>query len=395
MTDSNAIAFKAGLFIVLMTLAGAALVVTVGGGLHFMRSERTYTVTFGPGADLSGLAPDAPVRVLGVVSGRVTDVSVGLGANHEVEARVVIQLPEDVVLRQDAEVVAGSSLTGSTFLNVLRTGSGAEATVDTPVRGSVASIGSMVAAAQDLMPRFESALATIEQAAGSAQTTMNGIDGAVAEMQGALTELREPLRSTLADAGELADTLRERVPGSMDHLDRLTGEAVPATLKRIDVLAENGTEALTDVRASLKQASQSVERLPDVLERIGKAGDDAGNTLASIQRMVDSARPRLDGMLADAGDAAQSLDGAVGELRAAPWRLLYKPKARDEQRLATYAVARQYARGASDLERAAQALAVAGEEGADPQQLEALRGAVVSAYDRFAVVQAALFDGFE
>ena len=156
-----------------------------------------------------------------------------------------------------------------------------------------------------------------------------------------------------------------------------------------------GTEAVADARASLKQAAQSVERLPDVLERIGRAGDDASQTLASIQRLVDSARPRLDGMLADAGDAAQSLDGAVGELRAAPWRLLYKPKARDEQRLATYAVARQYARGASDLERAAQALAAAGEDGADPQQLEALRGAVVSAYDRFAVVQAALFDGFE
>ena len=148
MSDSNAIAFKAGLFIVLMTLAGAALVVTVGGGLHFFASERIYTVTFGPGDDLSGLAPDAPVRVLGVVSGRVTDVTVGLNADDEVEARVVIRLPEDVVLRQDAEVVAGSSLTGSTFLNVLRTGSGAEATADTPVRGSVASIGSMVAAAQ-------------------------------------------------------------------------------------------------------------------------------------------------------------------------------------------------------------------------------------------------------
>ena len=395
MSDSNAIAFKAGLFIVLMTLAGAALVVTVGGGLHFFASERTYTVTFGPGDDLSGLAPDAPVRVLGVVSGRVTDVTVGLNADDEVEARVVIRLPEDVVLRQDAEVVAGSSLTGSTFLNVLRTGSEAEATADTPVRGSVASIGSMVAAAQDLMPRFESALAKIERAAEGAETTMKGIDGAVGEFGEALTELREPLRSTLADAGELAGTLRERVPGSMDHLDRLTGETLPMTLERMDGLAEQGTEAVADARASLKQAAQSVERLPNVLERIGQAGDDASQTLASIQRLVDSARPRLDGMLADAGDAAQSLDGAVGELRAAPWRLLYKPKARDEQRLATYAVARQYARGASDLERAAQALAAAGEDGADPQQLEALRGAVVSAYDRFAVVQAALFDGFE
>ena len=395
MSDSNTIAFKAGLFIVLMTLAGAALVVTVGGGLHLFGSERTYTVTFGPGSDLSGLGVDAPVRVLGVVSGRVTEVAVGPGPDDEVEARVVISLPERVVLRQDADVVAGSSLTGSVWLNVRRAGTGPEATADTPVRGTVASIGSVVSSAQDVLGQFEVSLTKIAEAAESAQTTLQGIDGAVGEFEEALAELRPPVRSALADAGELAGTLRERVPTSIDRLDRLTGTELPATLKRINGLADRGAEAVGDARASLKQASASVERLPDVLDRIGRAGDEASETLARIQRLVDSARPRLDGMLTDAGDAAQSLDGAIGELRAAPWRLLYKPKARDEARLATYAVARQYARGASDLERAAQALATANEDGADPQRLDLLRQAVISAYDRFAVVQAALFDTFE
>ena len=396
MADSDGPALKAGVFIVLMAVAGVALIAVVTGGLNPFAGGRTYAVTFAEGADLSGLAADAPVRVLGVPAGRVESVRVGGNdAGDAVEARVVIRVPDDVVLKRDAEVVAGSSLTGAVWLNVAALGSDAEADDTHPVNGSTSGIGSLVSRMEAMVPRAEAVLDRFGTAADGVKDALAEIDGAVGEVRAVVADVREPLRDTLDGTRALTASLRERLPGTLDRVDTLTGERLPGTLDRADGLADTLRTAAADARTAIGEARTALANVPPALSKIADAGGDTSEVVRRIGRMVDATRPRLLAAVDDAGSAAQELDGAVGELRAAPWRLLYKPKRRDEDRLALYAVAREYAQGARSLERAAEALAALDPAAADPADADALRSLVVAAYDRFAEVQGRLFTRLE
>ena len=182
------------------------------------------------------------------------------------------------------------------------------------------------------------------------------------------------LRTTFSGLAEVVETAKTRVPGMLDEVEKLVADA-DATLAKVDPLVDRIGPVLGDTRAVVSDLRGLVRTNAGPVTR----------TVESLER------------------TALDAQGAVSELRAAPWRVLYKPKEKDQRNLALYAAARDYAAGAQDLESAAEtlrvALEVAPEDGTlneeETKQIAELRERVVGSYENYEAVQAALWQQFE
>ena len=327
--------------------------------------------------DRAGLQSGADVRVLGITVGRVDRIEVGPGQSDgdSVAARVTIMLPERFDVRADAEVEAASSLTGTAWLNFADTGSGDAADADTVLEGQVQSLASIIDRAESLVPRVEQTLASFDSAAGTVDTLATDVTALTAELRSTLKQSRADLASAIASARSVGTTLEERLPPTLDRADTL----------------------LNDADNLVNRARQSLDRLDPILEGLSEVGDtvaDVRGLVGDIDTLVTENRRKVSALLDDLASTARSAEGAVSEIRAAPWRLLYKPKDKDQRNLALYSVARQYAEAAQDLERAAALLEQARNDGA-PAELETVEAEVRAAFNRFDAVQARLWESLE
>ena len=122
----NNAAFKAGVFILLMTALAVGMVVLIADAGRFGGGSTAYVIRFDRGDDIAGLKPDAEVRIFGVPVGSVTSVEVVPHDEHGAVVEVGVRVPSEFVLRGDAVVVADASLTGDAWLNIEALGSGEE-----------------------------------------------------------------------------------------------------------------------------------------------------------------------------------------------------------------------------------------------------------------------------
>ena len=386
MADTKPAAVSAGLFILAAAAAAVVLIWFVTGGFGLVGSGRSFTVAFGPGSNLAGLQPGADVRVLGIAVGRVDTITVGPDAGGEnttagVSATVRITLPERFDVRTDADVEAASSLTGTAWLNFANTGSGEKATADTPLDGRVQSLTGIIDQAEALIPKVERTVDAFTAAASNIETLAADANALTVEVRDTLQGARADLDAAIASARAVGGTLEERLPGTLDRADLLLDDA--------DALVAQAGE-------TFRSADASLQRLPAILDNIEPAVADARGLIADISRLVRSNRPRVAALLDDLSGAVASAEGAIGEIRAAPWRLLYKPKAKDQRNLALYSVARQYADAAQDLESAAALLNQAQDDPAQaPADLNTIESEVRAAYQRFDDVQDRLWNALE
>jgi ABC-type transporter Mla subunit MlaD len=391
---------KAGFFILAMVAMALTMVVLIGRGKSLLGTDVTYIIEFGQGQDIGGLREDSEVRLYGVPIGHVSDVQVVPDEQQGALARVSIRLPQGFKLDDDAQVFAAASLTGDAWINIDTLGD-ADALVSEggTLPGRTRTLGAMLDQVASMVPqaqatlarldsglqKFESAAETIQQAAASARDGLPPIlDNAKAltskgaefatDARELLGDTKSDLRETIANVKDTLGTTRERLPGAFDRMDEL----------------------LEDTRVLMADARKGFERLPGLIDKVEPTFEHADAFTQQLRSTLADNRPKVDRMIEALTRASEDIKGATSEVRAAPWRLLYKPDERDEKNFVLLALARQYAHGAADLEEAARALQTAAENPATtPEQLEAMRAELETSFNRFDRVQSDLWERFE
>ena len=335
-------ALRAGLFIIFSILLGLGVLVSIAGTKSLFQKFSTYTVVFEPGDNVSGLATDSEVRVYGVKLGQVTKIQVVPDEQRGALVMVEFQVPDTFTLREDVQVFSEASLTGLAWLNIESFGEGAELAGGDTIPGQTGGLASMLPAIREMIPK--------------ASATMEKFGQTSDEFKG------------------LASDVRLQVPN---------------IVKRYDDLTDAGKDALSEIKAVMVRAQKSVEKLDPTLDHIEALAGD-------LRSLIAQNRAKIDRTMTALRRASENLEGGVADIRAAPWRLLYKPDKKDQKNLEVYAAAREFADAAEDLEAAAASFRdTMDDPSADPEKIDQMRDDLIQKFEHFDRIQGEIWSQFE
>jgi ABC-type transporter Mla subunit MlaD len=415
-------ALKAGIFIVTATALAFAVAVWIRGLAGFVEKMQLRTVTFELRDDLAGLNVGDDVRIGGFKVGDVRRIEIVARDDPRLQGRVsagepalilvTFALPQRFELRDGAEVGIQTTVTEKTCLNISRLGTGQALAADLALVGQPSPLAQVMADLRQISPMVRHTLADIHtrtlpginQILADVQTqTVPAINQTVAAYKTTaetgttfLAELRGQLKPIIDRYHGVADSTR----GMMDEIRSLFGDtgddfrgtvanlnATTGTLKqRLPGLLEQADEVLAAVQSAVEGATEAMD---DIRQTAANTRDLSG----SARSIVVGNKGRMDSMIKSLNLTATNLEMGSSEIRSRPWRLLYSPKRGEVANLALFDAAREFARGAGELNDAAQALrdAVKAPE-ADAGKLEQLRTHLEQTFIRFGEMEQKLWE---
>ncbi|MEO0587906.1 MAG: MlaD family protein [Planctomycetota bacterium] len=398
MNDRHALI--AGLFIIASIVAAVFVLGQVANFGAIIEPDVRYTVDFPAGSDLQGLEADNAVRVMGVEVGKVRRVDLVTGQPDQDDVvRVEFTIPARYEMHVNAEIGVQAGLTGSSRLFVSSLGDGDLADESSTLSGKSLSLAQVFERLGGLAPDARLTLAKFRDVGDTAQGTLQDVrdripnvveryntvtDKASAMLdsgRGALDNVQditggEPgtdIKTTLANVKNVTGTLRERLPGTIDRVDNRLDEA---------------KAVLASGRKALDNANAKIDKMGPIL-------DDGKQITSNVRNALAENRAKIDRTFTAVQRAADNLEGAIADVRRAPWRLLNKPDEVDEHNLVVYQAAREFAAGASDLEvTAARLEALSADPNTPPTQIVEVRDELVRKYEDFAALQDELWRSF-
>jgi len=434
---------QTGIFVVASTVLLVAIVVVLSGiWTDMVRATRSYTLVFSVTEGVENLRRGAAVRVGGIQMGSVSSVQPRYRQETPLnEIEVQIRLDRRVTLYSDASVGIRLPLLGTDpWIEVFDVGGGADSVAD-PDQISARGRGAMIDTMLD--PKTASAFREVVE---RIRTEVHEGDTLLAAVIGAdaMERLRELIHESgrvVANAQELSawmatlpDEYQLRVVPILDDAGAsmqsvrivtadLADEQWPAWTMRVDMLLgdlgrgiEDGTALVDDVRATMEEirpgivsvvqgADTAVQRInEETIDRLNRALDQVGGaitTFEGVMTRIGGDYPQwssyVDESLSRLNLAAQQVQIASVEIRRSPWKLLYRPGAKELEHELLYEAARSFALAAGDLRAAGGAvdrlLDMHGERlRDDPQLLERLTRYLAGPLDRYEGAQRALFD---
>ena len=202
--------------------------------------------------------------------------------------------------------------------------------------------------------------------------------GVMQEVNAVFGDSGQDMRTTLANLNSITNTFDQRLPGSMDGLD--------AAFASINTVVD-------DIGDFFDRAEKSVDGVDTLLA-------DAGGLTRELRATLGDNRVEIDRMVTSARRTITELRGLMEDLRANPSRLVWPPSERDLANLELYAVARQYANAAEDLQAAVQQLRDAtitdpSDDPANAQRLEQMREHLMEQFKFFDEMQRELWERYE
>lgn len=292
--ENKAHAMAAGIFVVALAL----LMMVLAGWLSRERGPRdTYEIT--TRQSVTGLQPQAPVRLRGVDVGKVSRI----GFDPKVSGNVLLELEvdEDIRLTQDTfATLSYQGVTGLAFIQLSDHGRAAPPLVpndDAPPRiplqpGFVSKLEEkgevILEQAEQVMvrvnrllsdenqQRLSSALASLEQAAGSTSQLAKRLDASAAKhLDPALDEAKATLRSLSRTSEEVGRSAVEVSRTAAEF--RQTAQRLNANDGPIARLGE-GTQALSGAVETFTART---------LPRLNRTADEATRTLQQVRRTIN------------------------------------------------------------------------------------------------------------
>lgn len=364
--DKNAL--KAGLFIIFSLVLAIAVFWTVSG--VDLGNRQTRTIRFELAQDVSGLAAGSEVRVGGLKKGRVHDVRLDDEGNHVL---VDVELPEDVVLRQDPVVAVQSTVTGVSWVNFSHLGAGEPLADETVIEGEISGVSAVVASITELGPSLsalagelrEDALPRLSALLDRAGGTLDTVDSTFTDVGGKAGKAIDRADRTVERIDDLLADNRSTIDQTLESL-RDASQRMPALVDETRDLVATVEETAVQLRTDLDDTSQRLRGILDstagVVEKADRAADDTAITLREVRGIIQGNRGKIEQIITRTTDASRTLNLAATEIRRSPWRLLYRPDGRQRESMDLYDAARQFADGAGALQDAAIALEDAAED---------------------------------
>ena len=163
----------------------------------------------------------------------------------------------------------------------------------------------------------------IDRYYGVADSTSGMMD----EVRAVFGDTKADFRGTMSNLNAATGTVKDRLPGLLHQVDGVLGG--------VQIAVKGATEALEDVKGTLANTKDMT---------------------GSAKAIVVGNKGRMDSMIKSLNLTAKNLELGSSEIRSRPWRLLYSPKKGEVANLALFDAAREFAKGAGEMNDAAQAL---------------------------------------
>lgn len=410
----------AGLFVV-GSLILAVVMAFALASLSGLGPTKPYTVRFSVQDGAVGLKKGSDVQLGGQLVGKVTKVELakaqsGTGETIPAGIDVSIELVEELVLYKDAKFTLERPLLGSlTTINIWSVGdaSGSAGRLEpgaTILAGLappsflvqagigpdvIKKIPEIISDARDTMrnfrelaennrPKVDETVENIRQVSaeirGKAGDWTAAGDRIVANAEGfsqRLSPWMDKADSAVVEANEFSAGLNKALADNRPKLDKIVADAA-------DITDRFKTKTMEHVDAAVIAGKDALEEF---------------RTLAlNVSGLVTEQTPSIEKALANARLATDQLKLAMVEIRAQPWRLLYRPSKKETEQELLYDSARAYASAVSDLRATSESLAAvleASRAGANPEQarqIEELRSSLREKFDKYDQVERDLLE---
>ncbi len=290
---------------VLAGIVGMIAVILWLAGDGGREASQRYIVVFE--RDISGLTLGAPVRYLGVDVGEVVAIGLSTRSSSAVRIDIDIRVSTPVSTATYASL-AFQGVTGVAFISLGYDPEIAEA----PIRADVYEY--------PIVPVRDTGLAALLASGGE-------ITGKVSSLLDRANELlapenRDRLSATLNNLADLTNALAAR----QDELAQLPGD-LRTTLAEmrgtLTQLQDTLDSAAPDMVATMAQLREASGRLAATSARLDGLLADNGD---AIDHFLESGLGQTPALIAETRDTVRELEKLVDELRGEPSRLIYKPR---------------------------------------------------------------------
>jgi len=399
---------KAGIFVTISILVGMSVIFVLGDfkAMFGPRSNEfivTYPVTSGVG----GLGSGSFVDIGGIQVGQVSSVELDVQPSGPLTMiEVEFFIPATITIREDAVVSVRSGLLSSdSWLSF--TSMGTDGRILEP--GDVLEGSSM--SMLDTLLGAESAdnlSATLE----SMSVIANKLEREGALIEWVLgEESADIFRGAIDEGNELLALLNQDWQEWSGEIDKVMAQAdaFAQAMENVSELindnsgtfqdiVENIDEAIASAAACVKEFREtSWPQVEDFIDR-------AQVTISEVQDVVGDVKIRsgawlsdIDSTFANLTIASQQLNQLLTEVKASPWRLLYRPTDMQLGQELVYEASRNFVFGAADLKAAADSMQrLIDARGAalapDDPQLRVIRENLLRSVERYQQAQEQLMD---
>lgn len=379
---------KAGAFVLAALILAFTVTLVLSGARDLFTPSRAYIVRFELPEGSSGLKPGSRVNVGGRECGKVRSIGFALDEQSrpvgiEVDIVILAELP----VYSDARIFLESPLLGTqASLNFhtlggeapdaerLAEGAVIEGDVATPDVLARAGYGpeqarqlqSILSRVDTASERFVSLSAQIQDdILPFMQDAAEGVNSFVAEAQDRSGGWFDNIDAASSGAASLTEEARAGVEEARQAVAEIR-EVVDNNRAAVERTVANAEDASETLAAVLDRAEQeTMEMIAGLLED-GRAGvNEARSAIEKADALLVEQTPEVRATMANTRLASEQLRLTMGEVRRAPWRLLYRPDKKELEFELLYDATRSYAAAVSDLRAASASLQALADSGAE------------------------------
>lgn len=364
----------AGTLFIVSVIATVVLVALLGGGLERL-NKRAYVVAFDLETGVEGIDSGSVVKLGGRSIGYVSAVTFQPEGGQSIdEIHVEIAVSKDITLYEGTVALLEKPLLGATStINFVTLGNGPAIAEDAPIPGRLAPPGFLAQAGYG------------EDQKTKVQTIIDRADEITKDVKESTSWFNDSIRpqadSIAADVKTVSSDIGEKWPAWSERVDSLFGDVdtvrddVRAFLANLDGRTDQVRDALTSVQRYLDDNEQTIREgiahaesvfeksdafmdtlngeLTEAAKGLLADGQDAinrgGKAVDEARAVIAEQRPNINASLANFRLTSDQLKDTLLEIRASPWRLLYRPDMRELEYELLYNSARSYARAVGEM----------------------------------------------
>jgi cob(I)alamin adenosyltransferase len=443
--------FKVGLTVTVVLILFVVVLAFIGQWDSLFSKTRTIHVRFDHTAGVQNLRAKDPIRVGGVNVGRVTKIwlstdtiNVNGKQEHELFVHVLGEIPENIMLYEDAQVSVGAKIVGEGgTLEVLDTGrQGKDLAADRVLEGvppaNFTELAVRVSRELDsqnpdsLLSQIKTQLDTtnVHSLLSKIHKTMDDLNAISTVVRTQLNEDQQT--SLLAKVQKTMDNINATTAALRGEMDKSDSAAA---IVRIHQVLDNLNVSMASARkmldvtqpkiiSTVTHVENTARRIDeDISVKLSKELDknDPGSLCAKLHGSLTSAqagmdnlkqltqtgkdvlvlnRDNLQSVIDNFAETSAHLKATAKEVRRNPWRLLYKPDQSEREYANLLESARAFSDAAGALDQAntkMKMMASMNPQGVDPNdpQMRLIREQLQKAFCDFEQAQKKLWEMLE
>ncbi len=364
----------AGSFVIASILGTIVVIILLAGGLDVL-GKHSYTVSFDLETGVEGLEAGSQVQLGGRQIGSVSAVTFHSQTPGSLDA-IHVEISVDKQFRFNDGVIAflQKPLLGtSSIINFISLGDGTPIAHGATIPGRLAPPGflSQAGYGEDQQVQVQHILAHGERIAANIEEATERINHSFLPKA---ESIADDVKLVTSDAREKWPRWSTRVDEVIENVSNVSADArefIANVNKRTDQVREVLATAQAymddnreDVRAAIANARDVSAKSDTFMDRLNgeltdlasgmlqsgaDAMDQANSAIDEAQSILVEQRPNIRETLANFRLTSDQARDTLVELRAAPWRLLYRPNVRELEYELLYNSTRSYARAVGEV----------------------------------------------